>query len=233
MQTRTITLLIAMLVTLGATALSGATRANAAGNPGAGGCGASVYPWGYNISCQARRTSPGSPRNAGPASDPGGGVVNMPCALYPVAGNPTHMLRVCPLPNPNGGLRYAVYPPGIATLVPVGGGPPVTPQELLAWARSQLALPLPTVRTAPPHGTDGLVGLPEWFWVAPGQWHPMSARVQVGGVWAQVTAHPARLEVEPGTGTSLACRGPGTPYAPRLAASAQQHIVFLHLRPVL
>jgi hypothetical protein len=145
----------------------------------------------------------------------------MPCALYPVVGNPTHMLRVCPLPNPNGGLRYAVYPPGIATLVSVGGGPAVTPQELLAWARSRLALPLPTVHTAPPHGTDGLVGLPEWFWVAPGQWHPMSARVQVGGVWAQVTAHPARLEVQPGTGTSVACPGPGTPYKPRLAASAQ------------
>jgi hypothetical protein len=221
MQTRTITLLIAMLAIFGATALSGATRASAAGNLGAGGCGASVYPWGYNISCQAGGTSPGSPRNSGPASDPGGGVVNMPCALYPVVGNPTHMLRVCPLPNPNGGLRYAVYPPGIATLVPVGGGPAVTPQELLAWARSRLALPLPTVHTAPPHGTDGLVGLPEWFWVAPGQWHPMSARVQVGGVWAQVTAHPARLEVQPGTGTSVACPGPGTPYKPRLAASAQ------------
>ena len=61
-------------------------------------------------------------------------------------------------------------------VVPIGpgnpGAPPVTPRELLAWARSKLVLPLPAVRTAPPHGSDGLVGLPEWFWVAPGQWHP-------------------------------------------------------------
>ncbi len=216
MQTRALALLIAVLVAFAGTAL-GAAGARAAGDLGGGGCGASVYPWGYNISCQAGGGSTGKP---GTVVDPGG-VVNTPCALYPVAGNPTHMLRVCPLPNPNGGLRYAVIPPGTATLVPVGGGPPVTPQELLAWARSQLALPLPAVQTAPPHGSDGLVGLPEWFWVAPGQWHPMSARVQVGGVWAQVTARPSRLEVQPGTGTSVACPGPGTPYDPRLAASAQ------------
>jgi hypothetical protein len=226
MQTRAIAFLIAILAAFAATAMAGAAQANAAGNPGAGGCGASGYPWGYNISCQAGGGSTGSPGNPGTVGDPGsGGVPNTPCALYPVAGNPTHMLQVCPLPNPYGGLRYAVRPPGTATLVPIGGGsggaPPITPQQLLAWARSKLTLPLPAVRLAPPHGSDGLVGLPEWFWVAPGQWHPMSVRVHVGGVWAQVTARPEKLDVQPGTGTSLACPGPGTPYNPRLSASAQ------------
>src|SRR5438046_622013 len=102
MQTRALALLIAVLVAVAGTAL-GAAGARAAGAPGGGGCGASVYPWGYNISCQAGGGSTGKP---GTVVDPGG-VVNTPCALYPVAGNPTHMLRVCPLPNPNGGLRYA------------------------------------------------------------------------------------------------------------------------------
>lgn len=229
MPTRALAFLIAVLVAFAGTALGDAARARAAGDSGGGGnCGASGYPLGYDVSCQNGGRSTGTPGNPGTVADPGGGdgVPNTPCALYPVAGNPTHMLQVCPLPNPNGGLRYAVNRPGgTATLVPIGGGngggPPITPQQLLAWARSELTLPLPAVRTAPPHGSDGLVGLPEWFWVAPGQWHPMSARVQVGGVWAQVTARPETLDVQPGTGTSLACPGPGTPYNPRLAASAQ------------
>jgi hypothetical protein len=136
------------------------------------------------------------------------------------------MLRVCPLPNPNGGVRYAVNRPGAtSTVVPVGtaaaGWPRVTPRQLLAWARSKLQLPLPAVRTAPPHGSDGLVGLREWFWVALRQWHPVSARVQAGGVWAQVTARPDKLDVQPGTGASLVCPGPGTPYNPNVAASTQ------------
>jgi hypothetical protein len=227
MRTRALTLVITVAV-LAAVGMTDASWSWAAGNTASGGCGASGYPWGYNISCQSGGGSPASPGRPGTVSDPGGGggVVNTPCALYPIAGNATHMLRVCPLPNPNGGLRYAVNRPGAtSTIVPAGGGaggaPPVTPRELLAWARSELALPLPDARTAPPRGSDGLVGLPEWFWADPAQWHPMSARVAVGGVWAQVTARPSGLAIQPGTGASLACPGPGTPYNPRLAASAQ------------
>jgi hypothetical protein len=228
MQTRVLAVLIAVLAAFAGTALGGAAGARAAGDSGGGDCGASGYPVGYDVSCHDDGGSTGSPGNPGTVTDPGGGggVPNTPCALYPIPGNPTHMLQVCPLPNPNGGLRYAVNRPGgRSTVVPIGpgngGGPPVTPRELLAWARSKLALPLPAVRTAPPHGSDGLVGLPEWFWVEPGQWHPVSARVQAGGAWAQVTARPGKLDVQPGTGTSLACPGPGTPYNPHLTANAQ------------
>ncbi len=218
MQSRALTVMIAVLVGLAA-AVGGAARAHAAGSPGGGSCGASGYPVGYDVTCQAGGGSSGSPGTVG---DPGG-VVNTPCALYPIAGNPTHMLQVCPLSNPTGGLRYAIkFPNGTVTVVPVGGGPPVTPQQLLAWAQSNLALPLPAVRTAPPRGSDGLVGLPEWYWVAPAQWHPMSVRVHVGAVWAQVTAHPLRLVIEPGTGARFACLGPGTAYDPRKPA-ADQH----------
>jgi hypothetical protein len=227
MPTRALTVLTAIAL-LTVACVARASGSWASGDPSSGGCGASGYPAGYGIWCQGGQGGGSTPGSPGTVADPGGGgVPDTPCALYPVAGNATHMLQVCPLPNPNGGLRYAVNRPGgTATLVPVGGGngggPPITPQQLLAWAQSKLALPLPAIRTAPPQGSDGLVGLPEWFWVAPGQWHPMSARVQVGGVWAQVTADPEKLDLQPGTGASLVCPGPGTPYNPRLAASAQR-----------
>ena len=97
----------------------------------------------------------------------------------------------------------------------------VTPQALLAWAQNVLALPLPDVRTARPRGTEALVGLPEWFWIAPAQWHPVTAAVSVGGVWAQVTAWPVSLDIRSGDGGGRTCHGPGTVYDLRLPAQAQ------------
>lgn len=239
MRTRALTFIITMAILASAT-ITDASQSWAAGNQQSGGCGTSGYPAGYGIWCQNGGSGPGAAGSPGTVSDPGGGTVNTPCALYPIAGNPAHLLRVCPLPNPNGGLRYAVNQPGAtSTVVTVGagtgGGPPTTPQELLAWARGELTLPLPAVRTAPPRGSDGLAGLPEWFWVEPAQWHPMSAQVHVGGVWAQVTARPSWIQIQPGTGPGgmasrcngvpggggCRCPGPGTAYDPHLSAGAQ------------
>ena len=202
---------------------------------GGGGCGASGYPAGYGVWCQSSSASPGASGVHGTGSDPktvsasgGGAAPYNPCALFPIAGNPTRMLQVCP-PFQFSGRNGAAYG-GISTIVPVGGrgngggaaaAPQITPQQLLAWAQSKLNLPLPGIETAPPRGSDGLVGLPEWFWVSPGQWHQVTARVAVGAVWAQVTARPARLTVRPGTGGAVTCPGPGTAYNPGLPASAQ------------
>ena len=127
------------------------------------------------------------------------------------------MLQVCPHGlKLNGGRNGVSILNATNTIVPVGAAaaPAVTPQQLLAWAQNELALPLPDVLTARPRGTDALVGLPEWFWIAPAQWHPVTATVSAGGVWAQVTARPAGLEIRPGDGTGMACPGPGTAYNP-------------------
>ncbi|HEY2261254.1 MAG TPA: hypothetical protein VGI96_01365 [Streptosporangiaceae bacterium] len=228
-------------VTAGAAALAPFARAAAAAGGGSGGCGASGYPWGYDIACQSGTVSAGTsaaPARAPVASHPGPGqggtVAASPasaCGLYPIAGNSGHMLQVCPDGLTVAGGRNGLNLPATAnTVVAVGGGgngggaaavPQVTPQQLLAWAQSQLKLPLPGVQTAPPRGSDGLVGLPEWFWVSPAQWHPATARVAVGAVWAQVTARPASITVRPGTGTTLTCGGAGTVYNPHLPAQAQ------------
>jgi hypothetical protein len=100
--------------------------------------------------------------------------------------------------------------------------PAVTAAQLAQRARESLELPLPDVRTAPPRGSDGLVGLPQWVWVPRGQWHSMSTRASAGPVWAEVTATPQRIVIEPGAGLeAVTCDGPGTAYDARKPASAQ------------
>lgn len=120
-----------------------------------------------------------------------------------------------------------------ALLVPnATGSPPVTPQQLVD-ALGGLAVPHLRPATAPPRGTDGLVGLPEWFWVPASEWHIRSVTVTAGPVWATVTAAPVSLTVLPGAGLSpITCGGRGTAYNRRKPA-AQQHTdcSYTYLRP--
>ena len=82
------------------------------------------------------------------------------------------------------------------------GAPAITPQQLLdpgAWAscRSHTS----ARRMAPPRGSDGLVGLPEWFWLPAGEWTPQQRdRVTAGPVWATATAAPVGLTLRSGAG---------------------------------
>lgn len=100
---------------------------------------------------------------------------------------------------------------------------PVAPQDLAGQAWNTLRLPLPDVHTAPPRGAEALVGLPEWVWIPPAQWQPMTRRASAGAVWAQVTATPKRVTIDPGAGIrSVSCAGPGTPYDSRRPVSGQR-----------
>lgn len=101
-------------------------------------------------------------------------------------------------------------------LIRPAGGAGVTPQMLVGQAVRELVLPLPQVRTAPPRGRPGMVGIRQWFWLdGAGQWTAKSKRVQVGDVWAEVTASPRRLVISPGGGLpDVVCDGPGIPYDP-------------------
>lgn len=174
-------------------------------------------------------TGSGSP--GGPGSGPGGrnsaGVCTF-TALPPGA--------AVPYPAPKGD-RWAweictykvggVTVPGTAGFALVGkkattANPGITPFDLLAQAEQELQIPQLAAATAPPRGRDGLVGLPEWFWVPRTEWHPVSSTVSVGPVWATVTATPGRISFSPGPGLpGVSCRGPGTVYNRRLPASAQ------------
>jgi hypothetical protein len=87
----------------------------------------------------------------------------------------------------------------------------------------RLPLPLPRLAPAP---ELGVVQVGAWFWTEPSMWNPVTARAEVPGAWAEVTATPTTLRYQPGDGAlgsgDATCAGPGpvwTPAAGDLAPS--------------
>jgi hypothetical protein len=113
------------------------------------------------------------------------------------------------------------------------GAPAVTPEQLLIQALRDLQVPALPPATAPPRGTDGLVGLPEWFWIPAASWHSVTVTVTAGPVWATVTAAPSGISFEPGTGAGpVTCPGPGAAYDPaRLAADQRTACSYTYPQP--
>lgn len=168
------------------------------------------YPWGYGYDVgQLGRggtpsggsgTNTGSPVSAGGRADPRRDLIT--CAAGRLG------IQACdPIPVPGD---------------PAGGDPPaVSPAVLAQRAWGRLPIPGPQVRTAPPRGSDGLVGLPHWFWVT--NWRDHRDRISAGGVWAEVTAQPTSMTITPGGGLpSVGCDGPGTAYDPGRSAAEQR-----------
>ncbi|SFK53804.1 hypothetical protein SAMN05421835_123119 [Amycolatopsis sacchari] len=85
-----------------------------------------------------------------------------------------------------------------------------SPQELAQQAYNQLRLPSPGIR-ANPVG-DQLVNLPTWLWIDGSTFGPQSATASVPGVSVTATATPQTVTWNLGDGTSVTCRGAGTPF---------------------
>jgi len=125
-------------------------------------------------------------------------------------------ILTCPGQNP-GPLGGRLIQVNIRT-----GAPAIAPPYLLVIAIGELRVPTLAAATAPPRGADGLVGLPEWFWVPREQWQPATLTVRAGPVWALAIAKPTGITYDPGgAGGSVSCAGPGTPYDQRLSADRQ------------
>jgi hypothetical protein len=126
-------------------------------------------------------------------------------------------IMTCPGANP-GPLGGQLVQVSIRT-----GTPAISPFDLLKIAIGELSVPTLAAATAPPRGRNGLVGLPEWFWVPVGQWHQVSVTVSAGPVWAKATATPTALSYVPGGGMdSVSCTGPGTAFD-RAKTAEEQH----------
>jgi hypothetical protein len=193
------------------------------GVAGLGGGGCSYHPisGGYQWVCTNTSTTPGG-------QAPGQGRGSKPvCTLTPLSQAQASYLGL-QWPAPAGHTWEAITCAGTQPFggVVLAGGtaaaPVLTAQDLLQQVLQNLTYPELGVQTAPPPGHEGLVGLPEWFWVP--DWHPMVLpKLQIGPVWAQVTATPDSIIINPGGGLApVSCPGPGTPYNPALPAS-QQH----------
>jgi hypothetical protein len=219
-------LLAAVLV---ATALAGypasAALAAPAGSaavqsPVGGGCSYQPVNGVYEWVCENGVTIPGQPGSGG-----GGGGSKSACTLTALSQQQAAFLGL-QWPPPKGHTWEAITCPGtqpfggVVLVDDAAGAAAVTPQQLLQIAIGELHIPALKPGTAPPVGKDGLVGLPEWFWIA--NWHPVSVTVTAGPVWARATAVPQQLTFDPGGGLAgVACRGPGTAYQPELPLSAQ------------
>lgn len=208
---------------LAAPVLSGAAEPAYAGG---GVCTVDLGGQWITVQCQYGGGTGGSPGKGGGHT----GKVDLACTLTPIDQAAAQQAGL-QWPPPKGftwaymdcvGGRVASGP--LAVLVSKAtGAPAVTPQQLLQQALNDLQIPTLQPRTAPPRGKDALVGLPEWFWVPNGQWHPESVTVTAGPVWATATATPVSMSFQPGGGFSpVSCKGPGPTYNPAKAA-AQQH----------
>jgi hypothetical protein len=214
----------ALAAALLGTALAGypaAAASAAAQSPALGGCSYQLVNGSYEWVCQNTVTIPGQPGSGG-----GGGGSRSACTLTPLSQQQAAFLGL-QWPPPKGDTWEAITCPGaqpfggVVLVGAAGPAPAVTPQVLLQIALAELHIPAPAVHTAPPRGKEGLVGLPEWFWV--GNWDPVHVTVTVGPVWARATAVPQQVTFNPGGSLGAAsCRGPGTAYRPALPLSAQQ-----------
>lgn len=121
---------------------------------------------------------------------------------------------------------------GVPTIVLYADGGRLTTKKLADQAYAELSPPTLSIGTAP-MGREGLVGLPEWFWIDAADYQTLSRTVSLAGLSATVTAQPGPLVIHPGGGYApFACPGPGTPYnTAEPAASQQSTCSFLYTQP--
>ncbi len=208
--------LMAAIVSLGMWSLaSGPARAAPAGQ-GSGGC----YPVGTTWICVYSGGGGGGPGSSGSTTysctyAPAGPGILQRTGTGPPA--PGFQWDIMTCPAAAGPLNGELIQVNIKT-----AAPSVTPFDLFKIAIGDLRVPTLDPATAPPRGKDGLVGLPEWFWVPAGQWQPVSITISAGPVWATAVATPTGMTYDPGGGqASATCAGPGTAFNPALAAGRQ------------
>jgi hypothetical protein len=198
-----------------------ATAASASPASG-GGCSYQLIKGGYQFVCTNTSSTGGG---SGTGGSSGG---KSACTLTPLSQQQATFLGL-QWPAPKNHSWDAITCPGNqafggVTLVDnAGGAPAVTPAELAQIAIGDLIIPELHPKTAPPRGHDGLVGLPEWFWIPGPNWGAAKSPVITAGpVWAQAKAVPTKIIFNPGGGLGgTTCNGPGTAYQPNVPLSAQ------------
>lgn len=117
--------------------------------------------------------------------------------------------------------------------------PEMTTSTLAEQAAAQVRRLLPPLRVhlAPPHDR-GVVHVPHWFWVAPGDWQPVEATAWVphedGVLWATTRAVPTHLRFDPGEASGEAtahCQGPGDVWTPDRGDQAWSPCSLRYRRP--
>jgi hypothetical protein len=219
----------ALVAVSGAALATGAASASAAGGTGCTGYNVGGNAWA--VQCN---------NGAGDGTSSGGGSSPNDCTWITLAEAETQFLVsaavVAEYKAPPGYIYLVQDCPdqwfGVQILLFANGGK-LTTLDLAEQAYARLSPPTLAVGTAPPSGQDGLVGLPEWFWIDAADYLTLSRTVSLAGLSATVTAKPGPLVINPGDGqASFTCPGPGTQYNPaESAASQQSDCTFLYTQP--
>jgi hypothetical protein len=213
--------LLAAAGLLPAAGLGAGTASAAAASPAGGGCHYQLINGGYEFVCTNTTGTPGAPGSGGH----GGGPASA-CTLTPLSQQQAQFLGL-QWPAPAGHTWDAITCPGnqpfggVTLVNDATGAPAVTPQQLSQIAIGELKIPVLKVLTAPPKNRDGLVGLPEWFWI-PDWGAVQTPPVTAGPVWAVAKAVPTKIVFNPGAGLpGVTCNGPGTAYRPGVPLADQ------------
>ena len=216
-------LIAAFAVAVALAAMDASQVSASSGGSSSGGCNPYVDGTIVPVPCSFGSWSGGSGGSGSGGSGSGGGgssgsgtTLSNPCTTTTLDQTRARSLG---LPQPPAGQTWALQQcsktPQAAVILTAAGAPAVSPQRLLAAALGELRVPALEPSTAPPRGHDGLVGLPEWFWISAGSWRTRTVTVSAGPVWAVVTAAPVDLTFRPGPGLSpVTCAGPGVIFNP-------------------
>jgi hypothetical protein len=210
------------LAAAGLSPATAATAAPAAAASPAGGCSYQLINGGYQFVCTNTGVTGGRPGTGG------GSGGKSACTLTPLSQQQAAFLGLqwpppknhtwdavtCPGAQPFGGVILVNHATGV---------PPISAADLAQIAIGDLIIPELQPQTAPPRRRDGLVGLPEWFWIPGLDWGAVKTkRITAGPVWAQAIAVPTKIIFDPGGGLAgVTCNGPGTAYHPDVPLSAQ------------
>jgi hypothetical protein len=95
---------------------------------------------------------------------------------------------------------------------PEAAVPAVDPRVLAQAALDTAAIPQPEPHTSP-DGVAQITGMQTWFWLPAEAWVPVTARAELPGIWAEVTATPTHATWTSGDGAAaVTCDGPGRPH---------------------
>lgn len=103
-------------------------------------------------------------------------------------------------------------------VIPEGGL--VDPYQLALDALASVQIAPPGIRTSPSENGRLYVQVPTWLWLDSTWWQTYEATANTGRVWSTVRATPVATTWELGDGSSVSCRGPGTPWRRGLSEDA-------------
>jgi hypothetical protein len=88
----------------------------------------------------------------------------------------------------------------------------LAPKTVAEEAYSRMTVPTPLILMTPAADATQFVSLPIWLQLAAPSWITKSTTITAGGVTLTMTAVPTRAVWSMGDGSSVICRGPGSPY---------------------